>query len=63
MSVPDDDLGDEEELIKSSWYHRALLGDEFGRVRYIEEEEPELVEDDESDEEDDAEEEESIFFP
>jgi hypothetical protein len=38
--IPDDvieydtDLEDDEELIQSSWYHRALLGDEFGRVQY-----------------------------
>lgn len=25
----------QEELIESSWYHRALLGDELSRVRYI----------------------------
>lgn len=43
----------QEELIQTSWYHRALLGDEITRVRYIPEDDDLDVdpEDDEDEEE------------
>ena len=31
------DMDDCEEVIQSSWHHRALLGDEYDRPRYVEE--------------------------
>ena len=47
----------QEELIQNSWYHRALLGDEYTRVRYVVEENELDIDFDDDDDDDSGEDE------